>query len=234
MKNICLLILSLCLLSACQEKDIMQVDTTYTALNILKGEFNKVKYPESYAFNAYFLGVGAEDYTLRIPVRLSGIIDDENDRNYQVRVNPETSQFVEAGVQYSLDTVQVFRKKLAEDSILLTIHVSALNETDDYKIVLELVPNETFSTGIRELQSIEIDFIKNVNTPPAFWLNNSKLKKITYHPRKCAKFLEISKITDPEWSEPGNSNILDYWIQVATQWFKDHEEYDENGERIYF
>ena len=137
-------------MSACQEKDIMQVDTTYTALNILKGEFNKVKYPERYAFNAYFLGMGAEDYTLRIPVRISGIIDDENDRNYRVRVNPETSQFVEAGVQYSLDTVQVFRKKLAEDSILLTIHVSALNETDDYKIVLELVPNETFSTGIVE------------------------------------------------------------------------------------
>ena len=212
----------------------MQVDTTYNALNILKGEFDKVTYPESYAFNAYFLGVGAEDYTLRIPVRLSGIIDDENDRKYRVRVNPETSQFVEAGVQYSLDTVQVFRKGLAEDSILLTIHVNALNETDDYKIFLELVPNETFSAGIKELQFIEIDFMKNVNTPPAFWTNNSKLKKITYHPRKCAKFLEISKITDPEWSEPSTSNILDYWLLVATQWFEDHEEYDENGERIYF
>ena len=221
-------------MSACQEKDIMQVDTTYNALNILKGEFDKVTYPESYTFNAYFLGVGAEDYTLRIPVRLSGIIDDENDRKYRVRVNPETSQFVEAGVQYSLDSVQVFRKGLAEDSILLTIHVGTLNETDAYKIVLELVPNETFSTGIRELQFIEIDFMKNVNTPPAFWTKYSPLYKYTYHPKKCAKFLEISKITDLEWTKPSNSIILDYWIQVATQWFEEHEEYDENGNRIFF
>lgn len=234
MKNICLLILSVCLLSACQEKDIMQVDTTYNALNILKGEFGDTEYPESYSFNAYFLGVGAEDYTLRIPVRLSGVINAENDRNYRVRVNPEKSRYVESGVQYSLDTMQIFRKGLAEDSILLTIHVGALNETDDYSIFLELVPNENFSTGVRELQFIEIDFMKNVNTPPPFWTNTSKLSKLTYHPKKCVKFLEISKITDPEWSDPGNSVILDYWIQTATQWFEDHEEYDENNNRIFF
>ncbi|MDE6451010.1 MAG: DUF4843 domain-containing protein, partial [Odoribacter sp.] len=152
MKNIGLFILNFCLLSACQEKDIMLVDTTYNALNILKGEFGGTEYPESYAFNAYFLGVGAEDYTLHIPVRLSGTINHETDRNYRVRVNSGKSQSVEAGVQYSLDTVQIFRKGVAEDSIRLTIHVSALNETDNYKIFLELIPNENFSTGVRELQ----------------------------------------------------------------------------------
>ena len=234
MKTIYLFIFSFCLLAACQEKDILQVDTAYRSLNILKGEYGDVKYPESYSFNAYFLGVGADDYTLTIPVRLSGLIDFENDRSYRVRVNPEKSQHVEAGVQYSLDTLQTFRKGLAEDSILLVIHVGALNETDDYKIYLELIPGETFKTGIKELQFIEIDFMKNVNTPPLFWTNNSKLAKLTYHPRKCIKFLEISKITDPKWSDPGNSVIVDYWIQVATQWFLDHEEYDENNNRIYF
>ncbi len=75
MKIIYPLIWSLFLLSACQEKDILQVDTTYNALNILKGEFGEIKYPESYSFNAYFLGVGANDYILYIPVRLSGLID---------------------------------------------------------------------------------------------------------------------------------------------------------------
>ncbi len=234
MKIIYPLIWSLFLLSACQEKDILQVDTTYNALNILKGEFGEIKYPESYSFNAYFLGVGANDYILYIPVRLSGLIDYDNDRTYRVRLNPGKSKLVEAGVHYSLDTIQTFRKGLAEDSIPLTIHVSALNETDDYKIYLELLPNETFSTGVKELQFIEIDFIKNVNTPPLFWTGNSKLSKFTYHPRKCIKFLEISKITDPEWSDPGNSVIVDYWIQLATQWFANHEEYDENNNRIFF
>ncbi len=234
MKTIRLFIFSLCLLVACQEKDILQIDTTYNSLNILKGEFGDVKYPESYSFNAYFLGVGADDYALHIPVRLSGLIDYENDRSYQVRVNTEKSQQVEDGVHYSLDTTQTFRKGLAEDSILLVIHVGVLNETDNYKIYLELSPNETFKTGVKELQFIEIDFMKNVNTPPLFWTNNSKLSKLTYHPKKCIKFLEISKITDPEWSDPGNSVIVDYWIQVATQWFLDHEEYDENNNRIYF
>lgn len=234
MKTIYILIFSLYLLTACQEKEILQVDTTYTSLNILKGEFGDTKYPESYYFNAYFLGVGADDYTLRIPVRLSGRIDYENDRAYQVKINSEKSQNVQADVQYSLHTTQTFRQGLAEDSIILVIHVGALNETDDYKIHLELLPNETFKTGIQELQFIKIDFMKNVNTPPLFWSNSSKLSKFTYHPKKCIKFLEISKITDPEWSDPGNSVIVDYWIQVATQWFLDNTEYDENNNRIYF
>ncbi|MDE6451559.1 MAG: DUF4843 domain-containing protein, partial [Odoribacter sp.] len=123
---------------------------------------------------------------------------------------------------------------VAEASIRRPIHVRALNATDNYKIFLELIPNENFSTGVRELQFIEIDFMKNVNTPPAFWINTSQLSKLTYHPKKCVKFLEISRITNPEWSDPGNSVILDYWIQTTTQWFEDHEEYDENGNRIFF
>lgn len=234
MKTIYTLLLAFCLLSACQEKDIMQVDTDYSSLNILKGTFNDSIYPENYYFNAYFLGVGAEDYVLRIPVRLSGLIDRDNDRTYQVRVNPEESRNVQANVQYSLSPAQVFRKGLAEDSIILRIHVAALNETDDYKIYLELIPGEIFKTGVKELQFIEINFMKNVNTPPLFWTNNSKLSKLTYHPQKCIKFLEISRITDPAWEDPGNSVIMDYWIQVATQWFQANEAYDENNNRIYF
>lgn len=222
------------LATACEEKDILQVDTSENALNILKGTFDNVEYPEKYSFNAYFLGVGAEDYTLKIPVRLSGPIDYTADRIYEVRVNPDSSQHIGSGKEYTLNNQQILHKGRTEDSIFLTIHIAALNETDDYKIYLELVPNENFIAGVKEFQFIEIEFMKNVNTAPAFWTNNSKLKKFTYHPRKGAKFLEISKITDPEWTDAGNSIILDYWIKVATQWFEDHEEYDEKGERIYF
>lgn len=222
------------LTAACQEKEIMQVDSRVSSLNILKGTFDKTEYPESYSFNAYFLGVGAGDYVLKIPVRLSGVIDYENDRIYHVWVNTEQSANIGSGKEYTLDQEQILRKGLAEDSIILTIHIASLNETDNYKIHLELVPDDSFIAGAKEFQYIEIEFMKNVNTAPAFWTNDNKLKKFTYHPKKCAKFLEISKITDPEWSDPGNSIVMDYWIKVATQWFFDHEEYDENGQRIYF
>lgn len=227
-------ILALIGMNACQEKDILEIDTSRSSLNILKGSFDGVEYPESYTFNAYFLGVGAGDYTLHIPVRLSGLPDSIQDRSYQVRVNPDSSAQVEAGQEYTLSPEQVFRKGRMQDSITLTIRVATLNETDNYKIRLELVPGETFERGAKELQYIDIRFMKNVNTPPAFWENESKLNKYTYHPKKCVKFLEISKITDPEWEEPSGSNLLDYWIQVAIQWFQDNETYDENGNRIYF
>ena len=72
---------------------------------------------------------------------------------------------------------------------------------------------------------------KYLEDPPAFWTNSSKLNKLTYHPKKCAIFLEISGITDPNWSDNGATIQLDYWISLATQWFIDHEEYDENGNR---
>lgn len=235
MKTIIFTLLFIALfLAGCQKQDVMLVDTECCSLNILKGEFNSVKYPESYYFNAYFLGVGADDYMLRIPVRLSGLIDYAQDRVYNVDVNPEKSQFVVAGVHYSLQKEQVFRKGLCQDSITLVIHTTALSETENYKMYIELSESDHFQSGIPLYQYIEVDFMKNVNTPPPFWTNNTKLSKLTYHPRKCVKFLEISKITDPEWEDPGNSIVMEYWIKVATQWFIDNEEYDENNNRIYF
>ncbi|MEE1386476.1 MAG: DUF4843 domain-containing protein, partial [Prevotella sp.] len=88
--------------------------------------------------------------------------------------------------------------------------------------------------GVPEYQYVDVQFTKNLTIAPAFWENNSKLSKITYSARKCAVFLEISGITDPEWVDDGSSVILDYWISLCKQWFIQHEEYDSNGNRIYF
>lgn len=228
-------VLSVLLLASCREQEIMIYDTSVPSLNILKGEFEKVEYPESYYFNAYFLGVGSQDYTMKIPVRLSGVVDADNDREYRVRINADSSQHVENKLQCTLNQTQVFRRGLAEDSITVTIHVSKLNEKDNYKLYIELVPTDEFQQGIPKYQFIVVDFMKNVNTEPPFWTNNSKLSKLAYHPAKGAKFLEISGITDPEWEDPGNSFIMDYWIAIATQWFLDNEVFDEaTGNRIYF
>lgn len=92
-------------------------------LNFAKGDFNPGTYPESYSFNAYFLGVGAGDYTLQIPVRLSGTIDNENDRTYHVQANEEKSENSENGIHYTLAGNQIFRKGLYQDSVSVTIHV---------------------------------------------------------------------------------------------------------------
>ena len=81
---------------------------------------------------------------------------------------------------------------------------------------------------------MDVQITKNLTSAPAFWENNSKLRKITYSARKCAVFLEISGITNPEWVDDGSSVILDYWISLCKQWFEQHEEYDSNGNRIYF
>ena len=138
-------------------------------------------------------------------------------------------------MEYTLDEKQLFRKGLYEDTFPLTIHVARLNENDDYKLRIELAPNENFAAGLPEYQWVEVSFVKNVNTPPAFWENTSKLSKLTYHPKKCAKFLEVSGITDPDWTDAGTSLALDYWIAVCTEYFERNEVYDETtGNRIFF
>ena len=100
---ICFLVASVCLSGACRERDIEVYDANRVSLNIAKGEFRPGTYPESYEFNAYFLGVGAGDYTLDIPVRLTGAVDYDRDREYRVRVNEELSQYAVNGVEYTLD-----------------------------------------------------------------------------------------------------------------------------------
>ena len=152
-----------------------------------------------------------------------------------MRANAEKSQNAENGVHYSLSEEQTFRKGLYQDSVTVTIHVGALNTEDDYRIWLELVPGETFDAGVPDYQYVVIDFMKNLNTMPNFWSNNSKLAKIPYHPKKCEVFLEISGITDPDWIDAGGTIQLEYWINLCTQYFLENEIYDEEtGNRIYF
>lgn len=106
---------------ACKEDVIDLYNAERPALNFAKGDFNPGTYPESYSFNAYFLGVGAGDYTLQIPVRLSGTIDNENDRTYHVQANEEKSENSENGIHYTLAGNQIFRKGLYQDSVSVTI-----------------------------------------------------------------------------------------------------------------
>lgn len=233
--TLCLLLAASLLLGSCREREIEVYDVSRVSLNIAKGEFRPNTYPESYEFNAYFLGVGSGDYELEIPVRLTGLIDYENDREYRVRVNEEYSQAATQGVEYSLDERQIFHKGLYEDTFRVTIHIARLNETDNYKLRVELVPNENFAAGMERYQYVDISFVKNVNTPPAFWENTSKLSKYTYYPAKCVKFLEVSGITDPEWEDAGTSLLLDYWIELCIDWFEQNEVIDpQTGNRIYF
>lgn len=232
-------------LFSCKEDKLDLYDASESSLNFAKtltdpsGTLLEIfgpeeDYPESYSFNAHFLGADADNCTFKIPVRLSGQIDNDRDREYQIKVNSEKSSMAVKDVHYSLDERQIFHKGLYEDHVLLTIHTDAMDETSSYKLHIELVPNENFGVGISDYQYIEVSFTKNLIDPPAFWLNNNKLNKLTYHPRKCAVFLEISGITDPDWKDNGTTIQIDYWISLATQWFLEHEEYDENGNRIYF
>ena len=86
MKHIYTLITLIMALSmvSCSEDKLDVYNTSYTALNIAKGTVfgDKEQYPEEYSFNAYFLGGNIIDYTLLIPVRLQGTIDNDNDRHY--------------------------------------------------------------------------------------------------------------------------------------------------------
>ncbi len=235
MKRYIYILLLLCVVFACKEDKLDLYDASRPSLNIAKGNFNPGEYSESYSFNAYFLGVGAGDYILQIPVRLSGEIDYERDRRYNVEADVDSSRNAVNGVHYTLDNEQLFRKGMYQDTIAVIIHVGALNTTDDYRIWLKLIPNETFDVGIPDYQFVSIDFMKNLNTAPPFWENNSKLAKLPYHPKKCEVFLEISGITDPEWVDPGGTIQLEYWINLCTQYFIDNEIYDEEtGNRIYF
>lgn len=223
------------LLSGCKEDSIMIIPASHSSLNIAKGEFYPNTYPEEYYFNAYFLGVGTSDYNLDIPVRLSGEIDYDNDREFAVAIDPTESKNVSNGEEFSLSETQIFRRGQSEDTIRLKLHIASLNTVDDYKIRLRLCENENFSVGVSKYQYIDITFMKNINTAPPFWLDDSKLKKFPYHPRKGEKFLEISGITDPEWTVSNDKGLLDYWIKTATAWFEANEEFDsETGNRIYF
>ena len=235
MKRYIYIVLLVFIAVACKEDKLDLYEASRPALNIAKGDFNPGEYPEEYSFNAYFLGVGAGDYVLHIPVRLSGVIDYDHDRYYEIAADADSSRNAVNGVHYTFSTEQVFRKGLYQDSIAVTIHVGALNTVDDYRIWLKLLPGETFDAGIPEYQYVVIDFMKNLNTQPAFWENNSKLAKIPYHPKKCEVFLEISGITDPDWTDAGGTIQLEYWINLCKQYFLENEIYDEEtGNRIYF
>src|SRR3712207_6100279 len=72
-----LILLSACMLLSCSEDRLNEYDTSRTALNIAKGTIfgSASLYPEEYAFNASFLVGDIHDYLLHIPVRLQGVID---------------------------------------------------------------------------------------------------------------------------------------------------------------
>jgi hypothetical protein len=222
-------------LVACSEDKLEVYDTSYTALNIAKGSVfgNAELYPEEYSFNAYFLGSNISNYTLNIPVRLQGTIDYDNDRHYNVALVSNESKGMTDDL-YTMPQTQTFRRGLAQDTLKITIHLDRMSTTDDYKARIALVPNDDFKAGVPEYQYVDISFTKNLSIAPNFWNNNSKLRKIAYSPRKCAVFLQISGLTDPDWVDDGSSVILDHWISLCQQWFLTHEEYDEKGNRIYF
>ena len=222
---------------ACSEDTLEAYDTSTSALNIARGTVfgSAADYPESYSFNAYFLGGKVTDYTLQIPVRLQGVIDYGRDRHFGVMISEAESEGVTASsAVVSFDSKQVFRSGMYQDTLRATIHVDEMDSEMTYKMRLALVPGEDFTVGVPEYQYVDVQFTKNLTIAPAFWENNSKLSRITYSARKCAVFLEISGITDPEWVDDGSSVILDYWISLCKQWFEQHEEYDSNGNRIYF
>lgn len=237
MKHIYTLITLIMALSlvACSEDKLEVYDTSYTALNIAKGSVfgNAELYPEEYSFNAYFLGSNISNYTLNIPVRLQGTIDYDNDRHYNVALVSNESKGITEEL-YTMPQTQTFRRGLAQDTLKITIHLDRMSTTDDYKARIALVPNDDFKAGVPEYQYVDISFTKNLSIAPNFWNNNSKLRKIAYSPRKCAVFLQISGLTDPDWVDDGSSVILDHWISLCQQWFLTHEEYDEKGNRIYF
>ena len=237
MKHIYTLITLIMALSlvACSEDKLEVYDTSYTALNIAKGTVfgDKEQYPEEYSFNAYFLGSNISNYTLNIPVRLQGTIDYDNDRHYNVALVSNESKGITEEL-YTMTPTQTFRRGLAQDTLKITIHLDRMSTTDDYKARIALVPNDDFKAGVPEYQYVDISFTKNLSIAPNFWNNNSKLRKIAYSPRKCAVFLQISGLTDPDWVDDGSSVILDHWISLCQQWFLTHEEYDEKGNRIYF
>ncbi|HEY9543809.1 DUF4843 domain-containing protein [Prevotella sp.] len=230
-----LILLSACMLLSCSEDRLNEYDTSRTALNIAKGTIfgSASLYPEEYTFNAYFLGGDIHDYLLHIPVRLQGVIDNNRDRTYKVKVVTSESTGLTEGL-YTLAEEQVFRKGMAQDSIRLTIHINRMDEEQNYKMRIALVPTADFQAGIAEYQYMDISFTKNLSIAPAFWENNSKLRRLPYNARKCAVFLQISGITDPNWKDDGQSVILEYWITRCIQWFEEHEEYDATGNRIYF
>ena len=237
MKHIYTLITLIMALSlvACSEDKLEVYDTSYTALNIAKGSVfgNAELYPEEYSFNAYFLGSNISNYTLNIPVRLQGTIDYDNDRHYNVALVSNESKGITEEL-YTMTPTQTFRRGLAQYTLKITIHLDRMSTTDDYKARIALVPNDDFKAGVPEYQYVDISFTKNLSIAPNFWNNNSKLRKIAYSPRKCAVFLQISGLTDPDWVDDGSSVILDHWISLCQQWFLTHEEYDEKGNRIYF
>lgn len=237
MKHIYTLITLIMALSlvACSEDKLEVYNTSYTALNIAKGSVfgNAELYPEEYSFNAYFLGSNISNYTLNIPVRLQGTIDYDNDRHYNVALVSNESKGMTEEL-YTMPQTQTFRRGLAQDTLKITIHLDRMSTTDDYKARIALVPNDDFKAGVPEYQYVDISFTKNLSIAPNFWNNNSKLRKIAYSPRKCAVFLQISGLTDPDWVDDGSSVILDHWISLCQQWFLTHEEYDEKGNRIYF
>lgn len=226
----------LTLLTACQEDKLPLYDSSVAALNIAKGSvFGNVEdYPEQYAFNAYFLGGSLGDYEMAIPVRLQGTVDSLRDRFYEVTVVDSATEEAVFGEQFSISRRQTFRKGLWQDSLRVNFHLNRLDDTRNYRLRLALVPGDDFQAGLPAYQYVDIAFTRNLSIAPALWENNSKLRKIAYHPRKCAVFLEVSGLTDPDWVDDGSSVVLDYWISLCRQWFEEHEEYDEQGNRIYF
>jgi hypothetical protein len=223
-------------LHSCSEDKLPLYDSGYQALNIAKGTvFGSAEdYPEEYSFNAYFLGGALGDYELAVPVRLQGTIDSLHDRQYRVAVVDSATVGAVNGREFTLPQTQTFRRGHYQDSLRVTFHLSQLSDTFSYRLRLALLPGDDFQAGVPVYQWVDILFTRNLSIAPAFWQNNSKLRKISYHPRKCAVFLEISGLTDPDWVDDGSSVILDYWISLCRQWFLTHEEYDEQGNRIYF
>lgn len=231
-----IIVVLLTLLTACHEDKLPLYDSSVAALNIAKGSvFGDVQdYPENYSFNAYFLGGALGDYEMAIPVRLQGTVDSLRDRSYEVAVVDSATEGAVLGEQFSFSPRQVFRRGLWQDSLRVRFHLNRLDETRNYRLRLALVPGPDFQAGLPAYQYVDIAFTRNLSIAPALWENNSKLRKIAYHPRKCAVFLEISGLTDPDWIDDGSSVILEYWISLCQQWFEEHEEYDEQGNRIYF
>ncbi|RXQ91496.1 DUF4843 domain-containing protein [Ancylomarina salipaludis] len=209
----------------CEKNDKLLYNTEYSALNMPGLDSTSV--------NFMFLSDDVLVHPVKIRLTLTGQKVDY-DRHYQVEIDTANTTAIEGMDFEKLQPEYVFDRNTFTSYLIVNVIKTDALKDRVAELALRLKESEDFKVGLEGAQEFKIKILNNLNEPPYFWewqgVNNHAG---AYHPLKCRKFIEISGITDEEWSPESNLELLVY-VKKTKIWFEENPTYDENGKRLLF
>lgn len=180
-----LLIASIFLLVACEKDEIQMWDS---------GNYVQFaeEYKDSLTYSFFFYGTQEE---IKVPLNMQLVgLPLANDARVSLSVNQALT--TAEPDSYLLDTEPVFRKDVLEDTAYLLLKKTALLDTEEVRLVIDIVANETLKPG-QSIYSRKVIRFSSLVSQPLWWdevVEESLLGE--YTEKKFRLFMEVTGVGD--------------------------------------